>query len=49
MRTVVLLMLVGVSTYVTFFTKNKEQSERLQEKLILEKEVRLLNLRQKTF
>ena len=49
MRTVVLLMLVGVFTYVTFFTKNKEGSERLQEKLILEKEVRLLNLRQLTF
>tara|TARA_B100001989_G_C24544585_1_gene469887 strand:+ start:335 stop:544 length:210 start_codon:yes stop_codon:yes gene_type:complete len=49
MRTVVLLMLVGILKYVTLFTKNKEESERLQQNLILEKEVKLLNLRQLTF
>ena len=49
MRTVVLLMLVGIFTYVTLFTKNREESERMQENLILEDEVRLLNLKQLTF
>ena len=49
MRTVVLLILVGIFTYVTLFTKNREKSERMQENLILEDEVRLLNLKQLTF
>ena len=49
MRTVVLLMLVGTFTYVTLFIKNREKSEKVQENLILEDEVRLLNLKQLTF